>query len=279
MKYTKELKEKIKNKWLSVDGKSLISSRVVNDYSLRNEISKECMVECYSMAEYTYCILNDIFNKPKCICGNPVKFKRFGLGYAEYCSTKCRANDPKWQTRVKATRLERYGVEHIAQLDYEREKRRKQINENRNKFDYSYSVEKRKQTILKKYGGVNTGWLPHAVESRVRNGSMIPREDISAYQKYKNKVSNLTNRQDLSFLENYEKRGVFTKENQEVYHVDHVVSVSEGFRMNVPPEIIASPPNLRCISASDNMEKNHRSDMSVDQLYEAYEKWKKSMTD
>jgi hypothetical protein len=279
VKYTKELKEKIQNKWLRADEKALISSRVVNDYSLRNEISKECLVECDSMAEYTYCILNDIFTKPKCICDNPVKFKRFGLGYAKYCSTKCRANDSEWQQQVKKTRLEKYGVEHIAQLDYEREKRRKQLNKNRNKFDYSYSVENRKQTILKKYGDVNTGWLPQAVETRVRNGSMIPRENISTYQKYKNKVSNLTNRQDLSFLENYEKRGVFTRDNQEVYHVDHVVSVSEGFRMNVPPEIIASPPNLRCIPASDNMEKNHRSDMSVDQLYEAYEKWKKGMTD
>lgn len=231
------------------------------------------------MAEAVYCILNDITELPKCVCGTTVKFRRFGLGYADYCSVKCRANDPKWQAGTKATRLERYGVEHIAQLDEERQKRSEQLRQLRPTFDMTDAYRKSRKTILERYGGMNTGWLPHAIETRVRNGSMIPSEEMPAYRKYKNKVSTLTNRQDLTFLENYDKRGVYIEDNPDAYHVDHIVSVSEGFREGIPPEIISSPPNLRCIPASDNMQKNHRSDMTIEQLYEAYESWKESTTD
>ena len=281
VRYSKKLKKKIIDNWVREEGDALISSRVVNDISLRVEISSTCLIECDSMAEYAYCILNDIIKHPKCkCCENNTKFKRFKLGYAEYCSVKCRANDPDWQKQTAKTNTEKYGVTHIAKLKHERVKRSEQLLKNRETVNYNSPEikQKRKQTIYERYGDVNTGWNEKAIESRIRNGTMVPRDQIEPYRRYKNKVSNLTNKQDLSFLDDIEKRGVYTSENKDVYHVDHIVSISEGFLNDVPPEVISSPPNLRCIKACDNMAKNNKSDMTIDELYKEYDKWKKCST-
>ncbi len=54
------------------------------------------------------------------------------------------------------------------------------------------------------------------------------------------------------------------------YHLDHIFSVSEGFKHNIPPEIVAHHTNLRIIPQSENCSKQDKCDKTITQLYEDY---------
>lgn len=66
---------------------------------------------------------------------------------------------------------------------------------------------------------------------------------------YYAKVWILTEQNDLTVLPNHNKRG-FKR-----YHLDHIYPTSEGFKNNIPPEIIANIKNLRFIHHRHNMKK------------------------
>lgn len=50
-------------------------------------------------------------------------------------------------------------------------------------------------------------------------------------------------------IEGIDKRGYYTQ------HIDHKISIAEGFALSIPPDIIAHPSNLRMIPAEENMAK------------------------
>jgi|694.fasta_scaffold00081_105 hypothetical protein len=56
------------------------------------------------------------------------------------------------------------------------------------------------------------------------------------------------------------------KRSTHSYHLDHKVSVYEGFMYNIPPDIISSVWNLQMLSAKDNYTKSLYSSITVHQL-------------
>lgn len=106
-----------------------------------------------SSTEILYRIMNNILVRPKClVCGKPAKFKRFDRGYGLFCSNKCRRSkngEQIVQEIVKATNLERYGVEYPAQNP---ESLQKTINTQYKKYGCVFNPQKVKETCLKKYG-------------------------------------------------------------------------------------------------------------------------------
>jgi hypothetical protein len=54
------------------------------------------------------------------------------------------------------------------------------------------------------------------------------------------------------------------------YHLDHIVSISDAFNNNLPKEITASYHNLRYIPAKENLKKNHRSSLTIEELKNRY---------
>jgi hypothetical protein len=54
------------------------------------------------------------------------------------------------------------------------------------------------------------------------------------------------------------------------YHLDHIYSISEGFRQKVPAEVIAHYTNLRVIPASLNCNKQDECHKTLIQLYEDF---------
>jgi hypothetical protein len=58
------------------------------------------------------------------------------------------------------------------------------------------------------------------------------------------------------------------------YHLDHIFSISEGFRNNVPPEVIGHVTNLRIISAFENNSKSGKCHKTLTALYEDYDNFK-----
>lgn len=230
------------------------------------------------LGECIYCVLNDITVTPKCVCGAPTSFIRFGKGYAEYCSVKCRANDVRWLNGVKATRKLKYGVEHIAQLPEEREKRSKKFKLIRPTFDMSNAPTKTRKTIDERYGvGFNTGWTDEGIKTRIKNLNMVSPEMRKEYRQYYNKVVYYTSKQSLTELVDYDKIGVVCDDNRNAYHVDHIYPIMLGFLHGVEISIINHISNLQCIKGLGNISKGNKvCDDAKNKLYERYGKWQEN---
>jgi hypothetical protein len=67
----------------------------------------------------------------------------------------------------------------------------------------------------------------------------------------------------------YKKHMSATKRDRH-NHLDHILSIVEGFRNNVPPEIMGSVYNLRILDGHTNRSKSYRSGMSSADLIERY---------
>jgi hypothetical protein len=52
------------------------------------------------------------------------------------------------------------------------------------------------------------------------------------------------------------------------HHLDHRFSISEGYKKNIPPQIIGSKENLEIITEKENCSKQHRCSISYDELIE-----------
>lgn len=61
-----------------------------------------------------------------------------------------------------------------------------------------------------------------------------------------------------------------TKNQDEVTHVDHMVSKFFGFHNNILPQIIGSVYNLDVIDASKNISKNTKNSIDIDELFNNY---------
>lgn len=83
------------------------------------------------------------------------------------------------------------------------------------------------------------------------------------YEIYWREVTKFTKRNSVDLIENYQLKGVG-------WHLDHVYSISDGWRNNVPPRIVGHHVNLRFIPATENLRKNKRSDITKKELIERY---------
>ena len=52
------------------------------------------------------------------------------------------------------------------------------------------------------------------------------------------------------------------------YHLDHKFSISEGYKLNIPPQIIGSKENLEIITEKENCSKQQKCSISYDELIE-----------
>lgn len=105
-------------------------------------------------------------------------------------------------------------------------------------------------------------------EAMIRSGIATPIEDRDAFQEYRNKVNLETARHDLTKLDNFDKRG------PKGYHLDHKYSVFEGFKNNVPVEIIGHICNLEMIPFNHNTSKGSNCSVTLSCLKESIEKYK-----
>lgn len=99
------------------------------------------------------------------------------------------------------------------------------------------------------------------------NGTIIPLTKLSNFQKYRRAVHKLTAKQPLTLLPHYNLRGHY---NNNGYHLDHIVSIFDGFRLGIPQHVIANIVNLRFIPAVQNTSKSGKSDMAICELFRRY---------
>lgn len=283
--FTNELKVEITNKLMRVCKRSgelstnpfIYKKEYVDKHELGSLISEVKSVTSHMLTsrldERIYVILNDITEPVKCkTCSNSVKFKRFLLGYSEYCSVRCRANDCDWQEKRAVTFYNKTGVRHPSQLEVERQKRSKAAKDRKfwSNSNSVENIEKRRKTIDRLYGvGFNTGWTESAINSRIDNGHMIPVEIRDEFNEYRRAVELVTTKQPHHLLPNSEFRGVLGKDDN-AHHLDHIVSTYDGFLYDIDPIIIGNICNLQYIPGRENITKGNKSHMTIEQLLEKY---------
>lgn len=104
-------------------------------------------------------------------------------------------------------------------------------------------------------------------KTKVQNGTQVPHEKLAPFDLYRRKVHALSKKEPIYLLANHEKRGHY---NNGGYHLDHVLSVFDGFRLGIPAEVVASIVNLRFISAAENSSKSSHSHQLLQDLISRY---------
>lgn len=102
------------------------------------------------------------------------------------------------------------------------------------------------------------------IQTKISKGLYLDPSLKSDFEKYVSKVRNLSEKNDLSHLENFEKRGRAGIDG--AFHLDHIYSIKMGFQNNIEPEIISSVHNLRFIPAEINISKKDKSEISIEEL-------------
>lgn len=87
-----------------------------------------------------------------------------------------------------------------------------------------------------------------------KNPNWRPRgKEYTKWQEYKFTVRQITRQQPLHLLENFDKRGKCK------YHLDHKISIYDGFKKHISVNVIGNISNLQMLWWKDNLRKNKNS--------------------
>ena len=179
---------------------------------------------------------------------------------------------PEIKDKIDSTNLERYGTVHVTQNE-EIMNKIKQTNLNNYGVEWSFQSEnnksKSKTTWLLNYGCHVS--CAYEIKEKIRttnenSGQWLPLSEWSAFKLYSSNVWKITQQQNLKLLENFDKRG----RNSGEYHIDHKYSIFQGFKDNIPAEIIGSITNLEMLESRENMSKNIKCSITKEELYNSY---------
>ena len=95
----------------------------------------------------------------------------------------------------------------------------------------------------------------------------IPFEEIERFETYSKTVRSLTRfsfNKNKNLIDTYGLKELDSKK----YHIDHIYSISDGYRNDVDPKIIASYHNLRVVKKLENLQKGRKSGMELSELLE-----------
>jgi len=100
----------------------------------------------------------------------------------------------------------------------------------------------------------------------------VKREDKSLYAQYHSRVQSATKNNNLNILKDSDKRGTSVSSNNP-YHLDHIISIKQGFENNILPYIIGSISNLQFITEKENTSKGFKSYSVISQCEHIKEKY------
>ena len=104
-------------------------------------------------------------------------------------------------------------------------------------------------------------------ESHELSGNWINQKYISDYKRYYRSVWSITNKQDISVLKDFEKRS-------KDFHLDHIISIKEGFISGLSEKEVGSIMNLQILSKNINCSKRASSYSVISQCGHIKEKYK-----
>jgi plasmid stability protein len=224
-------------------------------------------------------IINEVYDRPVCpVTGEFVKW--FENRYLTYFSRSAKSSDPQFVKQRMETYCQRTGHTHWHSKDNEdgyahyltiyNEGR---INGNHKRTGCQWDDDRReklRQTWLDKYG-VDHPWkhpdiIKKSLETRIANGNAEPKTEERDL--YYAAVYEITRK---SWIDYFDKINPERHKRGSYWHLDHIYSILEGFRNNIPPEIIGHWTNLRMLTISDNSSKGSDCHKTIEELYFDYE--------
>jgi len=101
-------------------------------------------------------------------------------------------------------------------------------------------------------------------------------KELKEFTNYRQDVTQIT--RNIFYKYYYQINPKNLKRSKYKYHLDHIYSVMDGFKNNVPTKVISNPYNLQMLWWSDNISKSDRSDQTKQELYLGYYKYELEKT-
>lgn len=220
-----------------------------------------------TLTEKIYWIINGINYYPKFCkynnCPNPIIIFKQQNYTRDFCCIRCntkhqltiRENPFSGSSGIERRKngmLKKYGVDHNMKMES--------------------SLNKRIETYIKNYGVDNPN-KSKQIRDKTRktnesNGIWQTQEEMGLYRVYQREVWKITNKQELSKLNHYDKRK--HSKHLDSFSLDHKFSIKEGFSQNIPPYIIGSIINLEFIPSKLNSSKREKCSISKDNLFDLF---------
>lgn len=228
-------------------------------------VATDFLPECAKPKQRIWHILNDKYERPVCpVTGEFVKWHENRYletanksASSTICNKENRRKNYSDATNKKRTNTLREG---FASGRLKSKKWTKEESKQR--------YEKIKKATEEKYGVHSTLLLKEVREkqyqTRVKNGNIIPREKRDNKQIYYQSVYRLTR---ISWNNHFDKINP-EKLDRSKWDLDHIFSIYEGFKQEIPPFIIAHWTNLRMLEPRKNYSKGARCDKTKEQLFE-----------
>ena len=256
-----------KNKKLKGRNKNKITYRCKNSFCGKNHTMTEIGYSRYKDGQCSECrkykkeceVCETIHNKQGRTCSSDCASVLKRESYMKSCGTEhnmCRESTAR--KLMIDNLIEKYGVNNIFK-----------IPEVKNKI---------KETMIEKYGVDNPSKSLDIMNKKlltmIDNNITVPLEEQTEFDIYRRNcysftLFNLNRYAKKKFGNDWEKeRGINKK------HVNHILSIKEGFENKVEPEIVGSICNLQFISGSINISKGSSSWIEVDTLRDNFKKLK-----
>lgn len=143
------------------------------------------------------------------------------------------------------------------------------LNSEKLKNATKLSGQKRRETILSNgLTASSSAAYKGVIKCRITkeiNGTIIPKNQISAWKLYCREVLKYTFNNNLSSIPNWNKRGNHAS-NLDAWHLDHKFSCFSGFQECILPSIIGNIHNLEMIPWKENIAKGIRNSITIDEL-------------
>jgi hypothetical protein len=98
---------------------------------------------------------------------------------------------------------------------------------------------------------------------------MISPNELDSFRKYSNIVRSRTRTIFRKYKELIDPNNLTIDSKK--YHIDHIYSISDGYKNNIDPLIISSYVNLRVIGSIENLKKGKKSEIIKDELIIKYQ--------
>ena len=112
--------------------------------------------------------------------------------------------------------------------------------------------------------GYEKAWLTKIANGQCRDPSEIPEHEL-----YRKAVWRETNRSFNKYFSGQER--------SKDIHLDHIVSITDGWVNKIPADVIGSAINLRLLNGIVNRRKSNKSDMTVEMLYNKFKEFKEQL--
>lgn len=171
----------------------------------------------------------------------------------------------------------KYGYKNISQVPEFNKKIRDTWN-NKSKEEKQEITRKSQETCFKNHGVYNIFQIPsrraeiHAISRKImeEKGYWTPEHLIDKFHKYRNRVHHLTRMTFNRYFDEDVRSKIGKCGIEGALQIDHKFSIREGFKNNIPPEIISSIVNLDLISWQENINKKQNCSMSKEELLNRY---------